>query len=792
MASASMVFMSIPPRMHCRTLLRTAYALTTLLPAACRSGDGEVGPGPTPTAIRAEAGNQQTGIVGAALATALSVVVTDKDNKPIAGRRVDWNVASGSGSVSPTSSTTNSSGVATSLWTLGTTAGTARLTAQVTGVNPVTFTATVLPGAATMIVAMPDAAFLEVGDTLRVRGSVRDQHGNQLPNQTITFASIDSSIVAVSTVGLVSARAIGSTRIVVSSAGHIDSVPITVGPAGSSICGTIPPKGLSIGEVFIPPAGTSGASACIAGQNIANAEYALTLISTTTDFGVASPIDVVGIGTAAPVFAALAAPAGIESMIGEGTAPESGTIAPFDANAPFERQRRVIERRELTPLAADARAWYAERTASPLRAQMARVEVGDVVKLNVNATLACSAADTRKGRVAAVGNRVMIVTDNDNPTGGYTDAEYAEIAATFDTLVFPMDTAAFGAPSNISAYGRIILFYTRAVNALTPANAGYTIGGFFFSRDLYPKTPRNGLQGCAASNENEMFYLLVPDPNGTVNGNRRSKSEVTTLNLSTIAHELQHLINASRRLYVNPGAALNEVTWLDEGLSHVAEEMLYFRMGGFTSRQNLTFTDIGGTTARADQFRYYASQNFSRFYGFLIAPEVNSPYAPNDSLPTRGAIWNFLRFAAARQGESGEAAFFRALVNSRTTGLNNLQSVLSGPLFADYLRDWTVSVIADDYSATTTTALGGAYTNPAWNFRGIYPGLRFSGGLALGVYPIATRSLRSNAPQRITLAGGSSSYLRFSIPGSGRARITISNNGTIPPPTLRYALVRLR
>lgn len=227
----------------------------------------------------------------------------------------------------------------------------------------------------------------------------------------------------------------------------------------------------------------------------------------------------------------------------------------------------------------------------------------------------------------------------------------------------------------------------------------------------------------------------MPDPNGTVNGNRRSKSEVTTLNLSTIAHELQHLINASRRLYVNPGAALNEVTWLDEGLSHVAEEMLYFRMGGFTSRQNLTFTDIGGTTARADQFRYYASQNFSRFYGFLIAPEVNSPYAPNDSLPTRGAIWNFLRFAAARQGESGEAAFFRALVNSRTTGLNNLQSVLSGPLFADYLRDWTVSVIADDYSATTTTALGGAYTNPAWNFRGIYPGLRFSGGLALGSVP---------------------------------------------------------
>ena len=40
-----------------------------------------------------------------------------------------------------------------------------------------------------------------------------------------------------------------------------------------------------------------------------------------------------------------------------------------------------------------------------------------------------------------------------------------------------------------------------------------------------------------------MFYLLVPDPDGTVNNNKRTKDEVTTLNLGTIAHEFQHLIN---------------------------------------------------------------------------------------------------------------------------------------------------------------------------------------------------------------------------------------------------------
>ena len=93
---------------------------------------------------------------------------------------------------------------------------------------------------------------------------------------------------------------------------------------------------------------------------------------------------------------------------------------------------------------------------------------------------------------------------------------------------------------------------------------------------------------------------------------------------------------------------------------------------------------------------------------------------------------------------------------------------------------------------TTTAALGARYVNPAWNFRSIFPGLRFGGGTALGVYPIATRSLVSNVPQRISLAGGTSSYLRFSIPPGQKARIQLASNGALPPSTLRYAIVRLR
>lgn len=780
-----------------------------VLLAAC-SSEKTTGPGPVATAIKIEAGNGQTGLVGTALAVPLAVVVTDKDGKTISGARVDWDVSPGSGAVSPTRSTADARGVATTVWTLGTTAGTARVSAQVNGVTPVVLAATALVGPPASLVASPEAAYLNVGDTVRVRGALRDQYGNTIAGQLITYRSLDTELATVSTSGLVSAVGVGTARVVAEASARADTVPVTIAAFGSSVCGPITSRVLALGEVFSPAAGSTSVTACVTAPSAINAEYALTLVSTATNFGASSPVDLIGIGGTGPTIAAITAgitagganPFAPDEVVASSLNDITVSAAALSPVRAAELERRAIEQRELTPLVGDAREWMAARSApgsstvnaprAAFAVSAADVKVGDVLRLNVNANVACSSADLKSGRVAAVGTKSIILSDTENPTGGYTDTEYAAIAATFDTLVFPMDTTAFGAPTNVSGYGKIILFYTRAVNALTPVGAGYTIGGFFFARDLYPKTAKNGIAACAASNEAEMFYLLAPDPNGTVNTNRRTKDEVTLLNLTTIAHEFQHLINASRRLYVNTGARPNEETWLDEGLSHLAEELLYFRIANVTSRQNLTLSDVAGNATRSDQFRNYASQNFSRFYSYLIAPEVNSPYAPNDSLATRGAIWSFLRYAAGRQGASGEAPFLRALVNSTTTGVANLQGVLSGGQFADYLRDWSVSLIADDFSVSTTAALAPSYIMPSWNFRNIFPGLRFSGGAALGTYPIAARSLLPGSPQRILLAGGTSAFVRFGVPAGRSTLITLSSNGAVPPATLKYALVRLR
>ncbi|MCC6243099.1 MAG: Ig-like domain-containing protein [Gemmatimonadaceae bacterium] len=776
--------------------LRTAALSLLFVLSACRK-DSTTGPSATATSIRVSDGQGQTGTVGVALSAPLRVVVTDAGGKVVSGARVDWDAGAGGGSVSPSSVNTNSDGIATATWTLGTVAGALRVTAQVFGLNPVVFNATALPGAAATVVATPDRAFLGQGDTVRIRATARDQFGNDISGQTITFSSPDPAIATATSTGLVTGVGQGTGRIIADAGTRSVTVSVTVGAPGSSACGPTAPRALAVGEVFTPDADPAGVRACLNAPVGVNAEYALTLISTIATFSTLTPIDAVINGNTATTTAVTQANVALADYFG---APAAALAPTSDASATdpteparlAELERRATERRELAALVEGARAWQRERAAFPSLAIPTNIKVGDAITLNANATQACTSPNNRVSRVAAIGEKSIVVADNENPSGGYSDTEYASIAATFDTLIYPLDTTAFGAPTNVGGVNKIILFYTRAVNALTPTNtSSFTIGGFFFARDLYPKTARNGFAACAGSNEAEMFYLLVPDPNGTVNNNRRTKDAVTTLNLGTIAHEFEHLINSGRRLYVNSGAVVSEETWLDEGLAHTAEELLYYRMSGFGNRQNLNLTQVA---SQSTLFSNFASQNFSRFYAFLINPEGNSPYAPNDSLSTRGASWNFLRFAAGRQSANGgEAVFYRSVVNSLTSGRNNLANVLGGQTqLADYLRDWTVSLMADDFSTAVTSALDARYIVPAWNFRSIYPGLRLAGGNPLGVYPLNTRLLTTGVPQRISLAGGTSSYVRFSIASGRSALVSLASNGTALPTAMRYAIVRVR
>ncbi|MBA4157133.1 MAG: hypothetical protein H0X65_06620 [Gemmatimonadetes bacterium] len=396
--------------------------------------------------------------------------------------------------------------------------------------------------------------------------------------------------------------------------------------------------------------------------------------------------------------------------------------------------------------------------------------VGELHRFNVNSQSSCDSPDYRTGRVMAVTQRAIVVADTANPRGAgtFSDAEYQGFATTFDDLVWPTVTENFGTPQDVDRNGKVIIFFTRAVNELTPRGQNWFVGGYFFSRDLFPTRDEAGFKACAGSNYAEMFYMLVPDPSGTVNGNSRSKDRELRATVAVLAHEFQHLINASRRLYVvrAGGNDWNEISWLNEGLSHIAEELLGYRTSSLAPRQNIDAQRLSTSPTEQSAFFEYQAQNFSRLAAYLQNPEGQSLIGP-DSLATRGATWQFLRYAADRKGGS-EAALWRSLVDSGVSGIANLRSAL-GAEPMEWIQDWAVSIYTDD----TAPGVESRFQQQSWNFRSIYPRLRNSGGQTVyASYPLKTTVLE-NRSRSVEIAAGSAAFLRFGVPAAGRAEIRL-------------------
>ncbi len=552
-----------------------------------------------------------------------------------------------------------------------------------------------------------------------------------------------------------------------SSSGSTTS-PTTPTTSNSSVTCTSPLT-LSVGQVM---SGLTGSSFCVTGA-AGTAEYALIPFNGSTVDGTAA-FNVVAAGTASPsAFPDLIASTGASLN----TIPTSGglglsTTAKYQRSTSFDLALRTRERTALTPLIPAARSWARAQSSSHARldAIPSTVAVGQYITLNANANDPCDTPTYRAGRVVAITNRAIIVADTLNPAGGYTDAEYASFGVTFDTLIDPLDRQAFGDVSDIDHNGHVVLFFTKTVNDLTPVGSASYIGGFFFARDLFPIAGTPDLQACATSNVGEMFYIMVPDPN---RGGVFAKANVATEVFGTLVHEYQHLINASRRMYVNTAATDFEETWLDEGLAHTAEELLFFRVSGLTPRQNLSAATLRTSQAYVDAFNNYDGANFGRYSEYLNSPSAYSAYADNDSLATRGAIWAFLRYGADHLAASDGNTWFQ-LVNSTTTGIANLQNVF-GANVVNEIRDWGVSVLTDDM-----TSVSAQYQQPTWNFRSMFAALTNA-----TIFPITYVGLSAGS-HAVSLVRGANAYLRFDVAAGTSASVTWSGQ----PTTVQFTLVR--
>ncbi|MDB4908525.1 MAG: hypothetical protein JWO05_3309 [Gemmatimonadetes bacterium] len=761
----------MPPRLTAG--LRPAIAALTLaLLAACGGTTGtdtKVGP---PARIEAVGGNGQSGVVGTLLPLPLSVKVTDATGAAIAGVTVHFSVGSGSATVSPSSSVTDQVGVATTQLTLGTVAGTTDVSATVSGLSSIaTFSELAKAGPALRAVVTPHTLRLSVGqESATLAAFALDQFGNQVAG-TATYVSRDPTLVTVDAGGILHVlRRPGSTYVVATVGGKVDSLFVAVLDASSTACSfAASPVVLAVGASATD---VSASGYCARNSTAADAEYVAIGFYNNTDAAATSSIEVTGYGLGSPPALAVA-----QQSVNQ------GSQSPTQRDGDWELALRAREWAEVTPeRVSNAQRWMVQRANGALRA-VAVPNVGDVLTLNTNANDFCSNAKNAQARVVAVSQKAIIVADVNNPTGGFADADYQSFATTVDTLVYPVDVDNFGAPSDLDANGgRVIIFFTKAVNELTAQGSPTgTVLGFYYLRDLLPKTG-SPLGSCPASNVAEMFYLIVPDPNGTINGNVRSNGFVQSTTISTIAHEFQHLINASRRLYVSKVADIDEETWLGEGLSHIAEELLYYKVAAVSPRQNLDGNFALSTQARRAQLTTYMNGNLGRYRQYLINHEAQGPIGTSDDdddLSTRGAIWSYLRYSADRLRATDGDLWFK-LVNGPQIGIANLQAQFgTDPMLL--MHDWAASVYTDD----NPPSVDARYRQPSWNFRSVMP--------ALGItFPLFTRTLNDGFSTLATLNGGSAAYFRFTIPANKEALLTFTQANQVPTGAMTLTIVRVR
>ncbi|HMC55760.1 MAG TPA: hypothetical protein VKH19_11340 [Gemmatimonadaceae bacterium] len=692
------------------------------------------------------------------------VRVNASDGSPVSGVPVTFAISRGGGSLSRTTDTTGSDGTADVKYTVGTLRATNEVEAVVQELTPLRFVITATEGPSAVIALGAREVRMPPGSDVASTSAVaRDAFANPT-NASITWTPRDSTLIVAAlapanNVRIQVLRRPGQTYLVGTAGAATDSILVIVQDPAAPCSMIDVPVVLAAGETKQLAGGTVCLHAADSSQYVLVTHYNTTVTTTATTF------TALGTGLIPPDTA----------FRGSAVA----TAAPT-TNIAFEHDLRRREASQITPWVPGARAWYDTRPAA-LRAS---VRVGDAVSVNVNAFDFCAAPRVRAARVAAVTNTAVVLADLLNPAGGFSDDEYRAFGEMMDTLVMPVDTAAFGAPLDMDGNGRTVILFTRAVNELTESGSPNGIVlGFYYQRDLLPQHSIDG--DCPGSNMAEMFYVLVPDPNGTINANVRDKSFVQNVTPSTIAHELQHLINASRRMYVNRAPNVDEEPWLNEGLSHIAEELLFYRQSGLTPKANLDGGALVAGSAALTALNADQLNNFRRYREYLKNPEDFGPVSFDDQLETRGAAWSFLRYVADRT-QASQLAFWRTLVNSRTTGVTNLDAALTagGTGFGTLglMRDWSVAVVADDI----VPGIASAFQQPSWNFPSAM-------GAANIAFPLLPRILENVRPMTIAITGGGTSYMRFAVPPGADALLQVGGvNGRQLPVGLTVSVVRIK
>ncbi|MGH4000477.1 MAG: hypothetical protein ACRDTJ_23790, partial [Pseudonocardiaceae bacterium] len=292
------------------------------------------------------------------------------------------------------------------------------------------------------------------------------------------------------------------------------------------------------------------------------------------------------------------------------------------------------------------------------------------------------------------------------------------------------------------------------------------------------------------SNNGEIFYGLVPDP---VNPECSISTDFARDFLPPVfIHEFQHMINFNEHVLERGSTA--EDTWLNEGLSHFAEEL-----GGRLVPDAECQPAFGSC-----EEQFIGEGNFVNAYEYLNDPELSFLVEPEGSpgnLPERGANWLFVRWLADHFATTQPQGtdLTRALVQTNRLGSANVTATVGRP-FADLVTDWQLANYLDDLPGFSAANARTQYTS--WNFRDIFQ-TNFDGNVPgfEKPYPLTPDTVLAgdglDYERAGMLRGGSGLHvLVVQPPGAGPVDLLLTGgdgNTALPASVLpRIAVVRIR
>lgn len=405
--------------------------------------------------------------------------------------------------------------------------------------------------------------------------------------------------------------------------------------------------------------------------------------------------------------------------------------------------------------------------------------LGNVRQFSVCGDLNCSTFPKVTATAKSVSGHLAIYVDNAAPAGGLTQSDLDSLASLFNARLYAVDTTAFGRESDIDGNGVVIVLMTNVVNKLVTRASCHQSGfiaGFFFGADIDPQ-----FSGDNRVNHGEVFYSMVADPDSALSC-AHTVSQLRNVVPVTFIHEFQHMISYNQHVLVKGSSPQD--TWLDEGMSHFAEEL-----GGrsFLPGDQVSFSNF----VIGDLFDAYSFMDSSAFHFLAFSSGIGS-------LAERGAAWLFVRYFAdqfaADTSFASVAALTRGLEQSGLHGAAAI-SAAAGTPFETIVERWMLANYVSDLPGFSAPP---ELRYVSWTFRSTYASLHAQRpGIFLKSFPLTPPvTLGTTLTQSGTLRAGSGSYaIAAQLPsGAGFTMLFSGPSGAALPAALvpRLNVVRLR